>query len=221
MHISIHVPLAGNVTTPVAIPAATTAISIHVPLAGNVSEFFAISLRVSAFLSTFPLRGTSGVCRCRLSWPPYFYPRSPCGERLLFLLAENVRIKYFYPRSPCGERLSPTRGVSPLVMISIHVPLAGNVQGLAWLYARYHAFLSTFPLRGTSGKGHISIGIIFAISIHVPLAGNVTAPVCWSRSKRDFYPRSPCGERRQTVTDYCHLFAKVLVTVNIQFWQRG
>ena len=58
----------------------------------------------------------------------------------------------------------------------------------------FTAFLSTFPLRGTSPFISSSIcGIL--ISIHVPLAGNVTAPVCWSRSKRDFYPRSPCGER--------------------------
>ena len=32
-----------------------------------------------------------------------FYPRSPCGERLLSLPFRAVRI-VFYPRSPCGER---------------------------------------------------------------------------------------------------------------------
>ena len=58
----------------------------------------------------------------------YFYPRSPCGERLVgasqgsdtgdisihALLAESDRARstygtrtaYFYPRSPCGERRS-------------------------------------------------------------------------------------------------------------------
>ena len=32
-----------------------------------------------------------------------FYPRSPCGERLLRLYG-TVQHTYFYPRSPCGER---------------------------------------------------------------------------------------------------------------------
>ena len=37
---------------------------------------------------------------------PYnFYPRSPCGERLILLLLCNAKPD-FYPRSPCGERLS-------------------------------------------------------------------------------------------------------------------
>ena len=68
-------------------------------------------------------------CFRRLRWPcrPYFYPRSPCGERpqsyitdtynLLFLSTLSLRratlpvlsalfaFTYFYPRSPCGERL--------------------------------------------------------------------------------------------------------------------
>ena len=34
----------------------------------------------------------------------YFYPRSPCGERLR-RSASIWLYRYFYPRSPCGERL--------------------------------------------------------------------------------------------------------------------
>ena len=33
----------------------------------------------------------------------YFYPRSPCGERRIIDIINNV-INNFYPRSPCGER---------------------------------------------------------------------------------------------------------------------
>ena len=33
-----------------------------------------------------------------------FYPRSPCGERLIDLKAIDKRYFHFYPRSPCGER---------------------------------------------------------------------------------------------------------------------
>ena len=34
------------------------------------------------------------------------------------------------------------------------------------------------------------------ISIHVPLAGNVALGTGTTSPSRDFYPRSPCGERR-------------------------
>ena len=35
---------------------------------------------------------------------PYFYPRSPCGERRCGCFARCRFWAYFYPRSPCGER---------------------------------------------------------------------------------------------------------------------
>ena len=34
----------------------------------------------------------------------FFYPRSPCGERLCRLVVMSGFICFFYPRSPCGER---------------------------------------------------------------------------------------------------------------------
>ena len=56
------------------------------------------------FLSTLSLRRATlrrGPCHQRR----YFYPRSPCGERLkIDTLSRPFR--YFYPRSPCGERPS-------------------------------------------------------------------------------------------------------------------
>ena len=56
-NISIHVPLAGNVSSAFSI-ATASGISIHVPLAGNVKPKY------------------EGVQGCQ-----HFYPRSPCGER--------------------------------------------------------------------------------------------------------------------------------------------
>ena len=54
---------------------------------------------------------------------PYFYPRSPCGERPLSAVS-CIPGRYFYPRSPCGER--PHVSVSSLtaLKISIHALLA-------------------------------------------------------------------------------------------------
>ena len=36
-----------------------------------------------------------------------FYPRSPCGERLIVMVGLLMSSLYFYPRSPCGERRAP------------------------------------------------------------------------------------------------------------------
>ena len=56
-------------------------------------EFSIHALLAESDWKRFPL-----MCFIRL-----FYPRSPCGERLLSLPFRAVRI-VFYPRSPCGER---------------------------------------------------------------------------------------------------------------------
>ena len=98
------------------------------------------------FLSTLSLRrATRGfVTRARLGW--YFYPRSPCGERLYGFCAaripENISIhallaesdhshrrlrslpSHFYPRSPCGERPFAQNYTLRLLYISIHALLA-------------------------------------------------------------------------------------------------
>ena len=78
------------------------------------------------FLSTLSLRRAT-TCYCSGSLICNFYPRSPCGERLIanFTLAQSSEFlstlslrrathsstrggsptAHFYPRSPCGERL--------------------------------------------------------------------------------------------------------------------
>ena len=81
--------------------------------------------------------------------------------------------RHFYPRSPCGERLVALPGVDFIRVISIHVPLAGNVSPTLSLSSVRVTFLSTFPLRGTSSPLPPAGG--GQISIHVPLAGNVHA----------------------------------------------
>ena len=53
----------------------------------------------------------------------YFYPRSPCGERLRSR-SRRSPIPDFYPRSPCGERHVAQQVFSAGVQISIHALLA-------------------------------------------------------------------------------------------------
>ena len=123
-----------------------------------------------------------------------FYPRSPCGERppnifrhcttYLFLSTLSLRRATmihpllcnakpnFYPRSPCGERLMGIPATwcwtAFLSTLSLRRATCDTLSALA-----PEEFLSTLSLRR-------------ATMIH-PLLCN---------AKPNFYPRSPCGERR-------------------------
>ena len=55
------------------------------------------------FLSTLSLRRATGSICLDSNELNYFYPRSPCGERLEPPIKTH-RQEHFYPRSPCGER---------------------------------------------------------------------------------------------------------------------
>ena len=124
---------------------------------------------------------------------PYFYPRSPCGERhthpigilirvvisIHALLAESDkhsanpknRKQNFYPRSPCGERLAPM-----------------------WGNGFTKTFLSTLSLRrATDQKSTVHAPV--CISIHALLAESDFGKITSVSSGYNFYPRSPCGER--------------------------
>ena len=124
----------------------------------------------------------------------YFYPRSPCGERLRLAGTTSAPNKFlstlslrratqdvrgpqacacdFYPRSPCGERQEKSLVVSRPLRISIHALLAESDM-IAWSPDRQtRAFLSTLSLRRATAS---------------------TTP--FSDDPEDFYPRSPCGER--------------------------
>ncbi len=171
MPISIHVPLAGNVQHNVShasgaqrflstFPLRGTSevgimhklyltISIHVPLAGNVGAWSSGNLDAPVFLSTFPLRGTS-----RMST----HPLPATGN--------------FYPRSPCGERQQPGVRDARVDVISIHVPLAGNVPACN----QASSVRRNFYPRSPCGERPLVVNRVERIFLN-------------------FYPRSPCGER--------------------------
>ena len=124
-----------------------------------------------------------------------FYPRSPCGERRYWscvlvvgrsisihaLLAESDSMHTilccgcsdFYPRSPCGERHLRVLDGSKSSIISIHALLAESDYHGRYSLRRSASFLSTLSLRRAT---------------HQEWSG--------SQQPRDFYPRSPCGERQ-------------------------
>ena len=139
----------------------------------RATHAYMLVLWVLRFLSTLSLRRATVKIPANTMSHFDFYPRSPCGERLIPHMARlkarlflstlslrratqidkilNLATGYFYPRSPCGER-HPTAAPS---------------------------------------------GAPTTISIHALLAES--DPHCPGKAvtTRDFYPRSPCGERQK------------------------
>ena len=82
-------------------------------------------------------------------------------------------LAYFYPRSPCGERLTDAvNGCNP-DFISIHALLAES-DSVKLFRQNYECFISIHALLAESDD---------TLTDDVSSGGN-------------FYPRSPCGERR-------------------------
>ena len=141
-------------------------------------------------------RATPRRRRCT-AFRTYFYPRPPCGERLSrpcsnitrlsFLstlslqratwldLTRSALLCYFYPRSPCGERHELSERRWRPSGISIHALLAeSDYRFRRDLFTAQALFLSTLSLRRATGR--------------LPSPG---------QARQNFYPRSPCGERRR------------------------
>ena len=147
------------------------AISIHALLAESDGKLYKLAGRKLVFLSTLSLR--RATCRPKHSANPkdYFYPRSPCGERRSNGVTHYSYI-HFYPRSPCGERR-----IGPA------------------LYRIKALFLSTLSLRRATKLDSLQIQYRL-ISIHALLAESDVSHQHISSDFWNFYPRSPCGERR-------------------------
>ena len=100
-----------------------------------------------------------------------FYPRSPCGERLLSLRSTDC-LAYFYPRSPCGERRESPCTFAAAQQISIHALLAESDAPMI-INERWRKYF--YP--------------------RSPCGERLCRKCCLCQNQH-FYPRSPCGERR-------------------------
>ena len=98
-------------------------ISIHALLAESDNIINCNSNFKQKFLSTLSLRRATWLLCYTILACLYFYPRSPCGERLRACPVWSPRL-YFYPRSPCGERQYGPELYTPYALISIHALLA-------------------------------------------------------------------------------------------------
>ena len=126
---------------------------------------------------------------------PYFYPRSPCGERQGFGLAWLVACVNFYPRSPCGERPSTMTTTTCIVsfLSTLSLRRATNINSSVTTADKIsiHALLAESDMSMAALRQALS-----AISIHALLAESDLNPPKPRRFHYHFYPRSPCGERR-------------------------
>ncbi len=107
--------------------------------------------------------------RCDTARGIYFYPRSPCGERLPLQMCDTARGIYFYPRSPCGERRYVRRMARQAMYISIHALLAESDLTCPVHILPCNVFLSTLSLRRATIENFSALNNIL-ISIHALLA---------------------------------------------------
>ena len=193
-------------------------ISIHALLAESDLEQSASYNAYLEFLSTLSLRRATRLPTALRTPHHNFYPRSPCGERQGADFGHKM-ISNFYPRSPCGERLNDAiNGCNP-DFISIHALLAESDGGFGAGSWPRGIFLSTLSLRRATNRYGRPIDVQFVflstlslrratalgllgwlrvlISIHALLAESDVSVLCFCGGAFDFYPRSPCGERRQ------------------------
>ena len=124
-----------------------------------------------------------------------FYPRSPCGERLVDALILANTMLFL---STLSLRRATENALRQIInrCISIHALLAES-DCVGFCLDVKAEFLSTLSLRRATYLVN-TYHRIFGISIHALLAesdrrhrGNNGSPV-------HFYPRSPCGERPLT-----------------------
>ena len=170
--ISIHAPRAGS--DPLTWNGRTGyTISIHAPRAGSDSR---------------------GICRTTALY--HFNPRSPCGERLSYGLIVSLN-RYFNPRSPCGERLFAAQTVDICDDISIHAPRAGSDVEAS--HTSILVGISIHAPRAGSDRSLCAYANSFPISIHAPRAGSDPRFSLRIASAQDFNPRSPCGERHDSI----------------------
>ena len=117
-----------------------------------------------------------------------FLSTSPLRGTTQLVYAPNDIPVDFYPRPPCGGRLQLLPYRQAALRISIHVPLAGDDTMHYSNMRAQDEFLSTSPLRGTTEVGILGTGVV-----------------------DDFYPRPPCGGRRN-VCALCQLTYAFLST---------
>ena len=143
----------------------------------------------------------------------YFYPRSPCGERLAAIVTPPAP-SYFYPRSPCGERQLYNRAKGLPIKFLSTLSLRRATRASRSIRIRHENFYPRSPC-GERRNGGQQILIQSHISIHALLAESDFCHSCFCGVGFDFYPRSPCGERPVSLV-FFELFPGFLSTLSLR-----
>ena len=202
-------------------PAETTThdgrISIHAPREGSDLNGGISCPTIKKFLSTLPARGAT---RCgdpaqAAQEISIHAPREGSDERSQRAI-ESLLISIHAPREGSDSR---NKMMSYSATISIHAPREGSDAEKANIEPAFSVFLSTLPARGATYFTSCLPEPQKGISIHAPREGSDRfAVAAWTMlprflstlpargatheaynimtAQRDFYPRSPRGERR-------------------------
>ena len=101
----------------------------------------------------------------------------------------------FNPRPPCGGRQIRAYGRACVIMISIHVPRAGDDPSCFLLRASQLRFQATSPVRGTTCSVTPSHSRKLFQSTS-PVRGTTRTRSSQRAFQTNFNPRPPCGGRR-------------------------
>ena len=106
-------------------------------------------------------------------------------------------MRHFYPRPPCGGRLVPQALFGFIFFISIHVPLAGDDRWGAHKVSKVRISIHV-PLAGDDRNrpcGRFLTSLFLSTS---PLRGTTPRRYKHVTGRLHFYPRPPCGGRPGT-----------------------
>ena len=112
---------------------------------------------VDTFLSTLSLRRATWICTATLPVKVYFYPRSPCGERLAVLMI-SLLVSTFLSTLSLRRATDKPRAAAGALPISIHALLAESDASLVEMPRISAIFLSTLSLRRATAKVHKTVG---------------------------------------------------------------
>ena len=122
-------------------------ISIHALLAESDVAGLIFRAKFVIFLSTLSLRRATSAPAIKSCWSSYFYPRSPCGERLRVSVGDaHVCVISIHALLAESDQLLLDRGLTR-DDISIHALLAESDTAPLLLLTRKPDFLSTLSLR--------------------------------------------------------------------------
>ena len=174
-------------------PYVKDSISIHALLAESDTTGCPTDTSLKAFLSTLSLRRATSLF-CPLPYPyRYFYPRSPCGERLTVWPVALAQLSFLSTLS-LRRATYPSASCRPRAAISIHALLAESDNPSRGIFGAARHFYPRSPC-GERQNNVLSTfdGIKFLSTLSLRRA---TASITPTTSRRkNFYPRSPCGER--------------------------